>query len=103
MSPTFDGTIHAGTLSLDNKPQFLSHLQSLDGKRVQVTVDHLKQRRKARLKRFVQVLRLLAGVLGRTGRIGVACCSSSQEKVRRWAAEELNIVIPSPEEVSIGT
>jgi hypothetical protein len=45
MTPLFDGTIRDSKLFVDKSEQFKQHLVSLNGKRVQVTVEKIKHTR----------------------------------------------------------
>jgi hypothetical protein len=52
MTPLFDGTIKDGKLLLDKGPKFREHLSSLNGKRVQVTVEKIKNSRTIQQNRY---------------------------------------------------
>ena len=45
MTPIFDGTIRDGKLLVDKAPAFREHLTGLEGKRIQLTVEKLKNTR----------------------------------------------------------
>jgi hypothetical protein len=130
MTPTFLGQIKDGKLLLDKGQQFNAHLASLSGKRVEVTVDKLKHPRTNSQNRWYWgcILKLISDYTGEepenlhnalkahfapkniVGSIVVPRSSRTLdtiefaeycEKVRRWAAEELNINIPDPNEVAL--
>lgn len=45
MTPTFTGQVNDGRLLLDKSPQFKDYLQTLNGKRIELTVEKLKHPR----------------------------------------------------------
>jgi hypothetical protein len=129
MTPIFQGTITAGKLIFDSPVDVLAHLQSLEGKRVEVTVERQKRKRTNQQNRWYWgvVLQLISEHTGEdpenlhealkahfapkhvVGNIVVPSASryldtmdfsTYCEKVRRWAAEELHISIPDPEQVA---
>jgi hypothetical protein len=130
MTPVFDGTIRDSKLFLDKGEKFKQYLAGLNGKRVQVTVEKIKQKRSNQQNRWYWgcILKLISEHTGDTpedlheaflinfapkhvvGNIVVASGSRYLdtvdfgqycEKVRQWAAEYLSIVIPDPQEVSL--
>ena len=130
MTPLFSGTMQSGKLLLDDKHRFLNYLSSLDGKRVTVAVEKEKRKRSNQQNRWYWgvVLQLISEHTGEepedlhealkahfakkkvVGSIVVPSAtryldtidfSEYCEKVRRWAAEELSINIPDPNEVAI--
>ena len=129
MTPLFDGTIKEGKLFVDKSESFKQHLLALNGKRVQVTVEKIKQKRSNQQNRWYWgcILKLISEHTGDTpedlheafkinfapkhvvGNIVVASGSRYLdtvdfgqycEKVRQWAAEYLSINIPDPGEVA---
>jgi hypothetical protein len=52
MTPIWDGTIKDSKLFLDKGEKFKQHLQSLNGKRVQVTVEKIKNSRTISQNRY---------------------------------------------------
>jgi hypothetical protein len=130
LTPIFEGQVSAGRLSLDKKQQFLAYLQSLDGKRVQVTVEKLKPQRSRGQNAYYWgvVVKLIADHTGAepeeihtalkyhfcpkrfvgnlvapasTKRLDTIDFADYTEKVKRWALEELGLRIPEPGEVSL--
>lgn len=130
MTPIFLGQVNSGKLLLDDKHRFLNHLSSLEGKRVVITVAKETHKRSTNQNRWYWgcILKLIAEHTGEEPEnlhealkahfapkkvVGNLVVPSSSrylntidfgeycEKVRRWAAEELSINIPDPEEVSI--
>lgn len=130
MTPIFVGTIQSGKISLDDRSQFVNYLNSLDGKRVQLTVEKVKHNRSLNQNSYYWgvVLKLIAGYTGAepeevhdalkmqfsqkrfvgnlvapasTKRMDTIQFTDYIEKVRRWAAEELSVSIPDPQEVTL--
>jgi len=130
MTPTFPGAIQDGKLLLDNKPEFIAHLHTLNGKRVNVTVEKQTRRRSNEQNRYLWGVcyKLIADHTGAdpeevhialkyqfspkrfignlvapatTKRLDTIDFITYIEKVRQWAAEELNIIIPDPNEVKL--
>src|SRR3954465_3307041 len=52
MTPVFFGAVHDGKLSLDKSQQFKEYLHSLNGKRVELTVEKLKHPRSNNQNRY---------------------------------------------------
>jgi hypothetical protein len=130
MTPVFLGQVKDGKLSLDKAGQFKDYLLTLNGKRVELTVQKLKQKRSNQQNRWYWgcILKLISEHTGDDPQdlhealkahlspkhiVGSVVVASGTryldtidfgqycEKVRRWAAEELNINIPDPNEVVI--
>lgn len=130
MTIIFDGTIQSGKLTLDKRDDFQVHLLSLEGKRVQLTVEKLKMTRSSQQNRYLWgvVYKLISDHTGHSaeelhsafkyqwspkvivGNIIVPKSTRTHdtiemteyiEKIRRWAAEELSINIPDPEQVQV--
>jgi hypothetical protein len=130
MTPLFPATIQNGQIQFEHKPSFDFHLHSLEGKRVTVTVEKEKRKRSNQQNKYYWgvVLQLIAEHTGEdpenihealkahfapkhvVGNIVIPSAtryldtidfSLFIEKVRRWAAEELNINIPDPNEVTL--
>jgi hypothetical protein len=125
----FPGTIRSGKLFLDKADQFKKFLASFpDEKRVEVSVEKIKKKRSNEQNRWYWgcILKLISEHTGDdpedlhealkahlspkhiVGNVVVASGTRYLdtvdfgqycEKVRRWAAEELNINIPDPNEV----
>lgn len=125
---TFPGTITNGKLLLDDKPTFQSHLHSLEGKRVEVSVERQRRKRTNDQNAWYWgvAVKMIADETGHESDeihdalkhefcpkvlIGnlVAVKSTTRldttefgdnmmEKVVRWAAENLHVVIPMPPE-----
>jgi hypothetical protein len=62
---SFSGTIQSGKLLLDHKPDFQAHLQTLEGKRVKVSVE--KYRRKRTLDQSAYYWLILGYIAKETG------------------------------------
>jgi hypothetical protein len=62
MTPLFDGSVKEGKLLLDKGPKFREYLFSLNGKRVQVTVEKLKNSRTLQQNKYywAVVVKLIA-------------------------------------------
>jgi len=130
MNYLFTGQVEGGKLKLDDKERFLGHLHTLEGKRVELTVEKQKHKRTKNQNAYYWgvVLQLIAEHTGEdvealhdalkvhfapkhvvgnlvvpsgTRYLDTVDFAGYVEKVRRWAAEELNINIPDPNEVSI--
>jgi hypothetical protein len=130
LTPTFQATIQSGKLLLDDKHRFLNYLTGLDGKRVEVKVEREKRRRSNNQNSYYWgvVLKLITDHTGAepedihaalkmhfcpkrfignlvapssTARLDTVDFEAYLEKVRRWAAEELSINIPDPNQVAI--
>jgi hypothetical protein len=52
MTPIFDGTIRDGKLLVDKAPAFREYLTGLEGKRIQLTVEKLKNTRTLQQNRY---------------------------------------------------
>jgi hypothetical protein len=126
MTPTFQGQIEKGKFTLYNKELFTEYLNSLSG-RVVMTVKKLKKGRSNNQNRYYWgvVITILSQELGYTReemhealkwkflrvekRMLPTTRSTSDldtktfedflEEVRRWAATDLNIQIPLPNEI----
>jgi hypothetical protein len=129
-NPIFEGSVTGGKLSLDDRERFLNYLYSLEGKRVQVRVEKEVRRRSLNQNQYYWgvVLKLIADHIGAeteeihdalkyqfaakrfignlvapasTKRLDTIDFEAYLEKVRRWAVEELGVVIPLPNEVTV--
>src|SRR5687767_4803370 len=127
MTPVFLGQVNDGKLSLDKSQQFKEYLHTLNGKRIELTVEKLKHPRTnsqnaylwgvcykliadytgaedeeihAALKFQFSAKRFVGNLVApkSTAKLDTIAFSEYVEKVRRWAAEELNINIPDPNE-----
>jgi hypothetical protein len=130
MTPSFSGQIKQGKLHLEDRGSFLNHLNGLEGKRVMVTVAKETRRRTNSQNAYLWgvIYKLISDYTGATpeelhialkyhfgkkrfiGNIVAPASTKAMdtiemteyiEKVRRWAAEELNINIPDPNEVVV--
>jgi len=130
MTPLFDGTIKDGKLLLDKGPKFREYLSSLNGKRVQVTVEKIKHTRSNGQNRYFHGVTCKV-IADRTGtdlevvkaflkeQFGAKVFFGNKwvpkpthlmdtlemvelcDKSRVWAAEFLNTTIPLPGEVTV--
>ena len=129
MTPTFAGTIQDGKLTLDKKAEFAGHLHTLNGKRVNVTVE--KQMRRRTLDQnawyWGVVLKLISEHTGQDAQSlheafkfmfsdkitikGLVIAKSSRtrdtidfseycENIRQWARAFLGVEIPDPKSQS---
>jgi hypothetical protein len=126
---TFPGQITNGKLLLDQAPAFREYLQSLEGKRVDVTVARqLRKRTNDQNRYYWFILDLISKETGQdplslhdafkfrfSGKItvkGLVIPQSTKtrdtveftnyiESIRVWAAEFLNMNIPDPCEVTV--
>lgn len=126
MTPTFPGTVSPdGKLLLDNKPEFTAHLHTLNGKKVNVSVEKQTRRRTLDqnayyhgviLKRiseetgqdpqslhvafkykFSEKITLNGLVIPQSTRTRDTIDFSAYcESIRQWAREFLNLDIPDP-------
>lgn len=130
MTPIFIGTTKDGKLFLDKVPKFKAYLAGLGNYRVTVLVEKQKRKRSNPQNRWYWgcILQLISQHTGEepenlhealkahfapkkvVGNIVVPSATRYLdtidfgeycEKVRRWAAEELSINIPDPEEVQL--
>ena len=130
MTPIFSGQIVQGKLNLEDKASFLNYLNGLEGKRVMVTVARQTTRRSSPQNRYLWgvVYKLIADYTGAepeeihialkmafgkkrfignvvapvtTKTLDTIEMTEYIEKVRRWAAEELNINIPDLKQVIV--
>jgi len=131
MTPLFSGTIQDGKLSLDKGQSFREYLQGLNGKRVTVTVERVTHKRTIPQNKWywgvaVKLISEHTGyypdevhdalkhafapkvIIGNLVAVKstkhldtVEFGDNMMERVVRWAAEELHIVIPLPEEVDV--
>ena len=129
MTPIFPGKIENGKLLLDSKSDFIGHLHSMEGKRVEVTVE--KSRRKRTVDQnsyYWLILDMISKETGQerlslhqafkfrfSGKItvkGLVIPQSSKaldtvdfstyvENIKSWAREFLNMEMPDPEKVKI--
>jgi hypothetical protein len=131
MTPIFAAIVQDGHLIMEVRGLYARHLQSLEGKRVTVTVEKEKRKRSNQQNKYYWgvVLQLIAEHTGEdpenihealkahfapkhvVGNIVIPSAtryldtidfSTFVEKVARWAAEELGIMIPLPGEVALG-
>ena len=129
MTPIFDGQVNDGKLLLDAGQQFHQHLVSLNGKRVQVTVEKIKHKRSNNQNQYYWgvVVKLIAQHTGHnpeqihealkqmfspkwylgsvmvpnsTARLDTIEFVEYTEKCRQWGSEFLNLNIPLPGEVA---
>jgi hypothetical protein len=130
MTPLFDGTIKDGKLLLDKGPKFPEYLFSLNGKRVQVTVEKFRQIRSGPQNRYFHgvTCKVIADATGTDLEVVKAFLKENfGAKVffgnkwvpkpthlmdplemaqlcdgsRVWALEFLNVIIPLPGEVMV--
>jgi hypothetical protein len=126
----FQGSVKDGKLLLDDKPLFQSHLHTLEGKRVEVSVEKYRKKRSIPQNKWYWgvVLKTIADETGddpeslhvafkmkfsshRTLHDLVVPESTKDkdtiefanycERVRQWANEYLGLRIPSPGEVTV--
>ena len=123
----FPGTIQSGKLLLDSKADFQSHLHSLEGRRVEVSVEKFRRKRTNDQNRYYWfILDLISKETGQdplslheafkfrfSGKItlkGLVIPQSTKtrdtveftayiESIRMWAREFLNMNIPDPNQV----
>lgn len=128
MTPTFHGTIQSGKLLLDSKADFTGHLHTLEGKRVEVTVTKYRKKRTLDQNRYYfLILGMIAKETGHDAMSlhdafkskfsthitykGLVIPQSTKtkdtiefteyiEQVRAWAAENLNMSIPDPQQTN---
>jgi hypothetical protein len=129
MTPIFLGQVKDGKLSLDKAGQFKNYLHTLNGKRVELTVEKLKHPRTNSQNRyyFGVVCKLIAQHTGHdaeqihealkqmfapkwflgdkpiptsTTRLDTIEFESYLEQCRHWAESFLGVVIPLPNEVN---
>ncbi len=126
MTPVFWGTIRAPSLLLDKPEQFRRYLKSLDGKRVEVNVSKVRRKRTpdqnawywgVAVKMIAEetghepdeihdalkhefcpkvIIGNLVAVKSTTKLDTIEFGDNMMEKVVRWAAENLHMVIPMP-------
>lgn len=130
MNIIFTGSVANGNLSLDDKRQFTIHLNNLNGKRVQLTLEKVKHKRSNNQNAyyFGVVLKLLSEHTGHdpeelhdalkfkfgekryhgnllipasTKNLDTIDFEKYLDKIRKWAVEELRVVIPLPNEVEV--
>lgn len=130
MTPIFTGSVANGTLPLDDKRQFTIHLNNLNGKRVQLTLEKVKHRRSNNQNAyyFGVVLKLLSEHTGyepeelhealkfkftekryhcnllipaSTKKLDTIDFEKYLDKIRKWAVEEMRVVIPLPGEITV--
>ena len=128
MTRLFQGQITDGKLLLDNKADFTGHLQSLDGKRVEVTVEKYRRKRTVDQNSYFHgvVIPLIAKETGEdpetvkaflkekfaaklpafktwipkpTHLMDTVEMTELVERSRVWASEFLNTTIPDPQQV----
>ncbi len=125
MTPIFPGTIQDGKLLLDNKPEFVAHLHTLNGKRVEVSVEKYTRRRSQDQNEWYWgvILKMISQETGQDAQSlheafkykfsekitlnGLVIPQSTRtrdtmdfsaycESIRQWAREFLNLDIPDP-------
>lgn len=126
MTPIFLGQINEGKLSLDKSEQFKQYLHTLNGKRIELTVSKVRRKRTpdqnawywgVAVKMIAQetghepdeihdalkhefcpkvLIGNLVAVKSTTKLDTVEFGDNMMEKVVRWAAENLHMVIPMP-------
>lgn len=131
LTPIFFGTVsESGKILLDDPAGFAVHRDRLAGKRVELTLKKQARKRTSPQNRYYWgcVLQLISEHTGEdpeslhealkahfapkhvignlvvpsgTRYLDTVDFSQFVEKVRRWAAEELNVNIPSPDEVEV--
>ncbi len=128
MTSPFTGTIQDGKLLLDNKPEFTAHLHTLNGKRVNVSVEKQTRRRsqdqnewywgvilkmisqhtgqdpqslhEAFKYKFSEKITLNGLVIPQSTRTRDTIDFSAYcESIRQWAREFLNLDIPDPKKI----
>lgn len=129
MTPIFPGTVQNGKLLLDNKADFTNHLLSLEGKRVEVTVEKYRRKRTVDQNSYYWlILDMISKETGQdplslhqafkfrfSGKItvkGLLVPQSSKaldtidfstyvDNIKSWAREFLNMELPSPGETTV--
>lgn len=130
MTPLFDGTIQDGKLLLDKGEKFRQYLHTLNGKRVQLTVEKLKRTRTNSQNAYYHgvIVKLIAQHTGHdpeqihellkqlhspkwhlgdkaiptsTTRLDTLEFVEYTERCRLWAAEFFGLDIPLPGEVMV--
>ena len=130
MKAIFTGTIKDGKLLMDHRAEMQNHLHSLEGRRIEVTVDKVKHNRSHNQNAYYHgvVCKLIADHTGAepeevhtalkyqfaekrfvgnlvapasTKRLDTIAFEHYLDKVRRWAQEELGVHIPLPNEVEV--
>jgi hypothetical protein len=125
MQVVFNGSVQDGKLLLDNKPEFIAYLHTLNGKRVNVSVEKQTRRRsneqnayyhgvilnmisketgqdpqslhEAFKYKFSEKITLKGLVIPQSTRTRDTISFSEYcESIRQWAREFLNLDIPDP-------
>lgn len=116
--PTFFGRIEDGQVRFDHRDRLTAHLQSLDGARVVVTIGKAETTRTMNQNRYYWscVVRLLSAHCGysegemhrllkqhfgvtSTKTLTLEEFSEYVDKVRAWAQTDMDVSIPTPDEV----
>ena len=131
MNPLFLGHVQGGELRLGTLDDFKHYLSGLEGKEVQISVGPVKRPRSDNQNRYYWgvVIKLLSETTGyldtemhdalrmlflrdmnkliptlrSTTSLTTAEFEEYLEKIRMWAAQEMNCVIPLPNEVDLQT
>ena len=118
LTPTFYGNVEDGQLRFEHSDRMLAHLQALDGERVVVTIGKAETTRTVNQNRYYWscVVRLLSNHCGysegemhrllkqhfgvtSTKTLTLEEFSEYVEKVRAWAQTEMDVSLPTPEEI----
>jgi len=132
MNPVHRGKIEKGKKIYDNPSRYLVHLSKLEGKRFEETIRKEKSKRsldqnayyhgvvvailsdhcgyeteemhEALKEKFLSAIPDEHGLrkIKSTAKLNTVEFEGYQDKIRRWAAQELNCYIPLPREVECG-
>lgn len=118
LTPTFFGHVKSGQLSFDHKDRFLSHIKSLNGERVIVTIGKAETTRTMSQNKYYWscVVRILSRHCGysegemhselkkhfgvdSTTKMSLEEFGDYVESVIAWAQTDVGIQLPTPDEV----
>lgn len=116
--PIFRGIILKGKIKLDNSPRFLEYLSSFEGKRIELVLRERQVGRSNELNKYYWAVpvAMLSDELGyepdemhtalkekfkvdSTAKLKTEEFQEYIKKVVRWAAQDLNVNIPDPNNV----